>query len=109
MNRFDDDLRASLRREAPPPQLADRVLARARAIERARPPRPSLTQWTIAAAAVAALSTAPLAYVQHLRAVRGEHAKAEVLAALHVAGSSLRSVQERLSDLDARRVKTPQP
>ncbi len=102
MSRFDDELRRSLRRETPPADLADRVLARARAPERPAAAT-SMWRWALGAAAVAALSVAPLVYVQHLRTIEGERARAQVLAALRVAGSSLRSVQERVSDVEARR------
>jgi hypothetical protein len=95
---FDDEMRRSLPRREPPAGFADRVIAEMRRREAAaRPARSRWWRWSLAAAAVLALSVAPLVYVQHIRETEGERAKAQVMAAFHVTGASLRDVQERVN------------
>ena len=101
MNPFDDDVRESLRRPEPPPALADRVMAEIRRREaagrRSQAAGTAWWRWGLAAAAVLALSVAPLVYVQRVRQAEGERAKEQVLTAFYVAGSSLRDVKLALN------------
>jgi negative regulator of sigma E activity len=108
MNRLEEQLRQALRRERPPDDLAARILARARAgaadqsswWERIgawlRPSRMRL----VAVTALVLVAVIGVRYEQY-RAEQdaGERAKQEVLLALHVAGSKIHLVQQRVQHL----------
>lgn len=103
MNEFDDDLRAALGREEPPPGFTARVLRRVDA-ETIRPDRsrPHVIKWAVAATLVAAMAGgAQYQSVQHAREerARGEAAAAQVLEALRIAGSKLQVVQAKVKEI----------
>jgi hypothetical protein len=90
---LDDDLKRALRRQAPPPGFAERVMQH---IERAETPqRP--TWWRTAAASVT-LAAMLGGYATH-RVVehrRGERAKEQVLTAMRIAGEKVRYAQQEV-------------
>jgi hypothetical protein len=87
------NLRAALRREAPPADFADRVLARVKAKKR-RPLRP----WMAIAAALAAAAIIPAAYEHHESAKkeRAREAARELTVALKIAGQKLHWTQQKI-------------
>lgn len=103
MRDLDHELRNALRREEPPAGFADRVFDSAAARTWDRPSR-RLTRhmdfigWATAAAILAALAGAGLAYraVQRERA-EGEIARARVVLALHIASSKLQLVHTKIT------------
>ena len=105
MSHLDEELRAALRHEEPPPDLADRVLAHIKA-----QPAPKTAWWRVlwapsvrwvaAAVAVSLLVAAGIEYrnQQQLRA-EGDAAKARVMLALEIAGSKLHMAQKKVQEL----------
>jgi len=102
MSNLEDQLRAALRREEPPADLADRVLARlnrpstpswpSRLAVLLHPPR---IQWVAITVMVSILL--PTATVQYRREMeKGERAKQQLLFAMHVAGSRLHQTQKKV-------------
>lgn len=105
MSYLEDDLKAALRREEPPADFADRVLARLN-----RPPEPSWrerlsvlmrpprVQWVALSVIVSVLI--PFAGVQYHKErqylAEGERAKQQLLFAVHVAGSRLHQAQRKV-------------
>jgi hypothetical protein len=104
MSRLEDELRNALRREEPPQGFASRVLARAEAGPAPRrwfawPP----LRWASAVTAVAVVAGG-LSYERERRTrAEGERAKEQVLLALHITGSKLQFVKEKIHELDSRR------
>jgi len=105
MSNLEDELRRALRREEPPADFADRVLARLnqpaapswweRFSVLMKPPR---LQWVAVTLMVSILlPTAALRYrrEQQVRA-EGERAKERLLIAVHVAGSRLHHAQRKV-------------
>lgn len=113
MSYLEDDLKAALRREEPPADFTDRVLARLN-----QPPEPSWwerfsvllqpprVQWVALSLVVSVLI--PFAGVQYRKEVQyraeGERAKQQLLFAVRVAGSRLHQAQKKV--LDASRMDT---
>jgi hypothetical protein len=97
MSRLDDELKIALRREDPPAGFAERVLAGAPATRWTRP------RW--AAAIAAALLLAAGVEFERERRLRaeGEQAKQRVMLALHITGSKLRQVKEKIHVIDSAR------
>lgn len=107
MSYLEDELRAALRREEPPTDLADRVLARLkqpsaptwreRLSVLMHPPR---IQWVAVSVMVSVLL--PFAGVQYHKEMQyraaGERAKQQLLFAVHVAGSRLHKAQRKVLD-----------
>jgi hypothetical protein len=107
MSYLDDDLKIALRREEPPEDFAERVLARLhhpaapepgwweRLAVLVRPPR---VQWV--ALSVVASVMIPVAGVQYHKEQRlraeGERAKQQLVLAVRVAGNKLRGVQKKV-------------
>ena len=89
---LEDQLRHALRRREPPPEFTRRVLAAAWS------PRPKRGWYRVAAWALAAclVLAAGLGYE---RQRRGERARQQVLVALSIAGSELRSAQQKLEGI----------
>jgi hypothetical protein len=96
MREFEDELRSALRRQEPPPDFADRVLARARS--KGAPRRLSWVAAAIAAGLL--LSLGGFEYRQY----EGREAKRELLLALEIAGSKLSIAQEKISHLSQRTI-----
>ena len=91
---LETSLKRALRRQAPEPGLAGRVLARALAPEQARP-RPA---WWRAAAASVALATLLGGYTTY-RVVehrRGERAKEQLLQAMRIASEKVSYAQQEV-------------
>lgn len=111
MNSFEERLRDAMRRQAAPPGLVEKVLARAGAF-----PQPAASRWRAfsryfslpalrfaATAAVACLLIAAAGLVhqqrqEHLRR-EGEMAKAQVTEALRVASTKLNVARSKVEDL----------
>jgi hypothetical protein len=105
MSNLEEDLKMALRREEPPPDLADRVLARLsqpqepswreRLSVLMRPPR---LQWVAVTVMVSVLlPTAALQYRKERQyQAEGERAKQQLLFAVHVAGSRLHQAQKKV-------------
>jgi hypothetical protein len=101
MTDFEDELRDSLRREAPPLGFSKRVLQRV-PDERRPPWRRRVVLWTAAALTVMALGGA-IGYSNVQRAreerARGEAAAEQVREALRITGSKLHAVQARFKEI----------
>ncbi len=100
MDRFEQELEDSLRREPAPDWLADAVMARVGA-EKQRQRKPEWFGWArlrwVAAAMVLVAVVGGVRFEQQRQErVRGEEAKQELLAAFHVTGAKLRQVEERV-------------
>ena len=99
MKSLEDDLRAALRRQEPPPGFAARVMSR---LDRT-PWWRAWRRWAVAAAMV--LVVAAGAEYRHQRAERiaGEAARRQVLQALRITGAKLRLVQSKVQQTDSNR------
>lgn len=105
MSYLEDDLKAALRREEPPADFADRVLARLnrrpeptwreRLSVLVRPPR---LQWVALCLIVSLL--VPFGAVQYHKELQnraeGERAKQQLLFAVHLAGNRLHQAQRKV-------------
>ena len=100
MSQFERDLRESMRRE-PPPDFAEKVLARTRESE----PRHSASPWLAAAAAAILMIGGGIFVEQQRQQAKDEKAKEQLMIALRITGSKLRNVQERLSTIQQRAVQ----
>ena len=91
---LDHDLKRALRRQAPPPGFAERVMQH---IERAEQPKRRPAWWRAAAASVA-LAALLGGYATHrvIEHRRGEHAKEQVLTAMRIAGEKVRYAQHEV-------------
>ena len=105
MSHFEEDLRRALRRRPPPAGLAERILARA---EREGPVRGRLRPEWLLAAAVFLLALGLFAGHRMHRYREGQRVKEQVLVGLRVAGSSLRLIQERISEPRAETRELPE-
>jgi len=88
---LDEELRAALERQEPPPGFTERVLAQVAATS-VRPARSPWTPWLAALAASLLLSMGVLEY----RHYQGERAKSQVMLALRIAGSKLNKAQKKV-------------
>lgn len=104
MSNLDEQLKVALRREQPPSDLTDRVLARLnqprlswweRASLLMKPPR---IQWVAVAVMVSILlPSAGLFYRRQMQyRAEGERAKQQLLFAVHIAGSKLHQAQKKV-------------
>ncbi|HEU4889363.1 MAG TPA: hypothetical protein VFV49_15865 [Thermoanaerobaculia bacterium] len=94
---LEDDLKRALRRQAPAPGFAGRVLQR---IEQEDHPKRRPVWWRAAAASVT-LAAILGGYATH-RVVehrRGEHAKEQVLTAMRIAGEKVRYAQQEVRSI----------
>ena len=107
MNRFEHDLRESLKRREPPADFADKVLARTRVSESRT--KPGHWHWRAAAAMVVVMIGGGFMIQEQRREARRqaseEQKKEELLVALRITGSKLRLVQERLSAIQQRTIE----
>jgi hypothetical protein len=107
MSYLEDDLKIALRREEPPEDFTERVLARLNHREAPEPGwwerlavllRPPRVQWV--ALSVIASVMIPVAGVQYRKEVRlraeGESAKQQLMLAVRVAGNKLHGVQKKV-------------
>ena len=99
MSQFERDLRESLRPRQPPPGFAEGVLARARKSGRRTP-----GVWLAVAALLVAMIGGTALVKQH-RQADGEKTKEQLMVALRITGSKLRSVQERLETIQQRAIQ----
>ena len=92
---LENDLKRALRREAPAPGFANRVMERI-ARQEARPRRRPV--WWRAAAASVTLAVILGGYATHkvVEHRRGEHAKEQVLTAMRIAGEKVRYAQQEV-------------
>ena len=94
MNQFEDDLRAALRREEPPPGFAAGVMAKTRPAQRAR-------RWiSVAVAAGLLLGFGRFEYRQY----EGRKAKRELLLALDIAGGKLNVARQKVLELNRKTI-----
>jgi len=99
---LETDLKRALRRQPPPAGFAGRVLERIDAeAQMARIGPPSGHRWWRAAAASVTLAAVLGGYTTHkvLEYRRGMHAKAQVVAAIRIAGEKVRYAQEQVRDI----------
>jgi hypothetical protein len=109
MTPFERDLQAALARKEPSHGFADRVL---NAVEGQSKRRMSERRWFAKAWAwrlaplVAALLlvTGGALYHEHVRAVRGEAAKQELLTAVRIAGSKLHDARQHVIEIEGTEV-----
>ena len=90
---LENDLKRALRREAPAPGFANRVMER---IARQQVPPRRRPVWWRAAAASVTLAVILGGYATHkvVEHRRGEHAKEQVLTAMRIAGEKVRYAQQ---------------
>lgn len=100
MSQLDRDLRESMRRE-PPPDFAEKVLAKARESESRHAARP----WLAVAAAALLMIGGGIFVEQQRQQAKDEKAKEQLMVALRITGSKLRDVQARLSTIQQRAVQ----
>lgn len=100
---FERDLHDQLRARSAPAGFSDRVMVRV--AERRPAPRKSRPSWFLwrMAAVAAVLAVTVLGGLEHNRQQRiaGERARAQVFLALHITGTTLREVQQKVSDTGA--------
>jgi anti-sigma-K factor RskA len=99
MNRFERELKESLKRREPPPGFAERVLAHTFATE-----KPGFSGWRwVAVAAMVLLVMGGIALVrEQRRQAEDELRKQQLIVALQITSSKLNRVQERLSSIQQR-------
>lgn len=111
MNRLEDELKNALRRKEPPPDFAERLLARIPVSPSAKPGgwqgllslfRPPKRRW-VTAGVIACLFVS-IGIVQYRKyqevKVEGEVAKMQVMLALHIASTKLNLVQKAVIEKD---------
>lgn len=92
---FERELREQLRARSAPAGFAERVMARVSERRRPRPLWQPAWRW---AAIAAVIVVTVLGGVEHDRQQRiaGERARQQVILALHITGTTLRQVQEKV-------------
>ena len=88
---IEDELRAALRREDPPPGFATRVVARAQS----KPARKFAFPRMIWAGAVAAMLVVGFTATSEYRQMKGERAAREAVVALRIAAEKLNMTRDR--------------
>jgi len=96
---FEDELRKALMRREPPEDFVQRVLAETHSAQR---PAFQNFWWRFAsvAALIIVLFSAGFGYREHVRRVKGEAAKQQLLTALRIAGNELRQTQMRIQKIE---------
>ena len=89
---IEDELRAALRREDPPPGFANRVVARTRSKSTARWAMPRLI-WASAIAAVVVVGFAGMSEYREKKAERAGH---EAVLALQIAAEKLNMTRDKV-------------
>src|SRR5262245_37737959 len=108
MNRFERELRESLKQHDPPEGFAEKVIARAYAEDKPRQTwlsRSSL-QWLATAAAILLMAGGGYFYRQEQRRAENERTKEQLIVGLQITSSKLRRVQERLEAIQQRHQRT---
>ena len=112
MSNFEQDLRDALQRREPPPGFAGKVLARAREIDERSESRAGWKwawRWVTAAAIVVMLVGGVSMYQSHRRqleaAKSAEKSKQELMVALRITSSKLQLVQEKLSEIQNKKIE----
>jgi hypothetical protein len=100
---FDDELKAALQREAPPPDFAARLLAKTAAKARVLPfwRRPAALAIAAVLALTALVPSAVYQYRQHRRAIE---ARDQLLLALSIARVQLQQVREKINHNTRRKI-----
>lgn len=98
---LENDLKRALRRQAPAPGFAGRVMQRIETdneVPRNAPRQPRNPVWWRAAAASVTLAVLLGGYATHrvIEHRRGEHAKEQVLTAMRIAGEKVRYAQQEV-------------
>lgn len=93
---LEDDLKAALRREDPPPHFAVRVLARAQS----KPARTAARPRWIWAAAVAAMLVMGFAATSEYRQMKAEHAARDAVMALRITAEKLNMTRDKVLKLE---------
>jgi uncharacterized protein HemX len=101
MSQFERDLRESLRRREPPPGFAEKVLSMSR-MSRESETRHTARPWLAVAAALVLMIGGGIFVQQQRQQAEDEKAKEQLMVALRITGSKLRTVQERLSTIQQR-------
>jgi anti-sigma-K factor RskA len=108
MSELERDLRESLRRRDPPPGFAERILSRAgesKARERLRAARRPVWRWATAAAMAVVMVAGFAIYQEQRRRAEQERAMEQLMFALRLTGSHVRYLQERLAEVQQRRIE----
>jgi len=106
MNRLERDLRESLKRREPPPDFADKVLARAYATEESREASRWSSvfrswRWQTAVAALLVVVIGGAFFVQEeRRKAENELRKEQLIAGLEITASKLQKAHKRLANID---------
>jgi hypothetical protein len=97
MTPFEDELKQALQRQEPAADFTARVLARCAAEETKA--RGWFGTWRLGAVVAGLLiAVGGTVYQQHEREVRGLAAKRKLILAVHIAGSKLQEVQQRVAE-----------
>lgn len=102
MSQFERDLREALRRREPRPGFAEDVLARAR---QAKEPQHWSWRWLAVAAVMLVMIGGFVVMREQQRRAEGEKAKQQLMVALRITGTKLRSVQERVAAVQQRAIR----
>jgi hypothetical protein len=99
MNEFERELRASLARREPPPDFAERVVARL-----PQPARPRVSRWRplYTGALAASLAACVFGVAQYREYRKGQAAKAQLMFALEITAQKLHVAQEKLNQRNQR-------
>ncbi len=93
---LDDELRAALRREDPPPGFAARVVARAQSKPSRKSPVPRVA-WALAMAATLVVG---FFAASEYRQIRGERAAREAVIALRITAEKLNMTRDKVLKLE---------
>lgn len=96
MDAFEEELREQLQTRMPPAGFADRVLARASERGDRRRTWLPVWRWALAALLVGAVVVGGLEHDRQQRR-EGEQARAQVLLALRITGTTLHHVQQKVA------------
>lgn len=97
MTDFERELREALKRREPPRDLTAQIMARI------APPQTSF-RWRPLVAVAAALVVFAGGFEQYQQYRRGQEAKQQLMLALEITASKLASAQERVNELNQRRI-----
>ncbi|HEX4038093.1 MAG TPA: hypothetical protein VHX37_08545 [Acidobacteriaceae bacterium] len=95
IDRFEAELKEQLQLREAPAGFADRVMARIPARREGRHPWAPVVRWATAAVLVGAVVAGGVEHDRRQR-IEGERARAEVLLALHITGTTLNAVERRI-------------